>query len=544
MSLHQLHKIVGKAAKALYDNESFPVEVLAVRARQAAQVYSTDPTVVAMSNFLTKRAESEPLITRASFRDAYNRLYSHNNKFGTLFASELGLGELDKPKTYQRDPNEGKDLMKEVYEKMSDPVLANALSSVFDKGKTFKPYSASLAKMAERTCLHELNRFAAPRKIDIVAGQPDLLICKATYQTPKGETAVLIPVEVKENVALIPTVFLTPAGFVDISKEALKQHLQETAGKSYHVDAQKILQIVSNVKNGNPIKPVSDLDMILSKVAAERGTPATHTMDGILYQQIDPEQQEVKIEQTAESLEFGKRLATAVGAAEFKFGKNVVSAGNKLIRNHLNHFGFKNANVAVADIDENNIFFAVSIDNKKAFKVPVSVKKHNGQYLPEVPKFALASGGLHEFSTQGISKMMASDEVDSGMMAVASPLYGIKPSELVEQVRKAMEDGNLSRAEEALSVLQESNDASAYKAAFNYYLNGLNIKKEASAEAPATQCCMQRKVAHSKYLICGHTNLPVHKVYQDERGDCHPLYRKQISEPTTGSFLHSKVYFG
>lgn len=538
MSLHDLKNIIGKAAKAVFDNEKFPVGVLAVRAKRAAQVHPTDSTLVAMSNFLSKRADSRNvLITRAELRDVYNRLYSNNNKFVEIFAEELGAVQATKRAGIIRDPKEGTNLIESAYEKLADPVLANALSSVFDENPSYRLYSAVHAKNAAKTCLHELNNYFAPRKVDVVAGQQDLIICKATYETPRGESVVLVPIEIREELTLLPTVFLSQAGLMDLSKENLQEHILATAGKSFRVDAQKFLEVVSLAKNGEP-KKLSEMDVILAKTAAAKGVASSHTPDGVLYQQIDPKQIELPIERTAESYEFGKKLSTPIGAAEMLFGKPVVDAGRKMIVQAMKSFGFKHANIAVADTDQNNLFFAVAVDNLAAFKVPVKIVRNNVQY----PSFAMASGSIYDFSSEGLSALLKVGEVDSKMMALASPVYNLKSSELVGQVKTAMMEGNLARAEDALTVLQQSGDQASYRMAFSLYLDSIN--KKASVEEKSTKCSLQRKVAHSKYLICGHTNLPTHKVYQDKNGDCQPLYRKDISEAEGGSFLHSKIYMG
>lgn len=546
MSLHELNKIVGRAAKVLHDSEKFPVGVLAVRARKVAEAYPTDPTSVSMSNFLTKRASSESLISRAELRQVYSKLFSQNNHFGSVFAEELGATALTTPKIMHREASEGKDFAQEAYGKLADPMLSNALSQVFDLKGVYKPYSASLAKSAARTCLHELNRYAAPKKIEVVAGQEDLLICQALYETPKGGCSVLIPIEVKAGTALLPTVFLSKIGFVDLSKETLEQHIIETAGVNFTVDVKQLLEVVAAAKNGG-IKPLSEMEMIIAKAAAVKGN--SYSSNSILYREdvIDKIQTPLERPHTPETEEFAKRLASPSGIAEFKFGRIAVENGRKMLRQALGGMGYSHANIAISDVDDTTVYFAVSVDNKGAFKVPMkSASKHNPKNkeigILDYPQLIISAGQIHEFSKSGISKILSSSDVDNQMMAVASPAYGLKPSQLIEQIRTSMIEGNLVRAEDALSVLQESGDQGSFKEAFAMYQAGLSGQvKTASKESC---CALQRKVAYSKYVICGHTNLPVHKVYQDKSGDCQPLYRKDIAEPEGGSFMHSKVYFG
>lgn len=534
MSFYELNKIMGKAATALHDSEKFPVGILAVRARKVSETFPSDPTVVAMCNFLTKRASSEPLISRAELRSVYHKLYSQNNHFGSIFSEELGIAQLPKAKIMHREASEGKNLTQEAYTNLADPTLSNALSEVFDPKGVYRPYSVDLAKSAARTCLHELTRFVPPKKIDVVAGQADLLICQAAYETPKGWCNVLVPIEVKKGTALLPTVFLNKIGFVDLTKENLESHILETSGKNFSVNVEKLLEVVALAKNGGK-RSLSNMEMIIAKAKAAKGD--AHT-SGILYQEVDSPQLAVETPRLPEADEFATRLANTSGIAEFKFGKTIVDVGRSILRQSLKEFGYTHANIAVANVDESTIYFAASVDNKVAFKIPMKIVGKDIQY----PQLIISAGNIYEFSKSGIDGILSTEDVDTKMLAAASPAYGLKSSELVEQVYSSMNEGNLLKAEDALAVLQQSEDVASFKEAFAIYQAGLGNKIKTASQKSC--CAKQRKVAYSKYVICGHTNLPTHKVYQDQNGDCQPLYRKDIGEAEGGSFLHSKVYFG
>lgn len=547
MSLQRLNELVTRAAKAVYDNEKFAVGVLAVRASKAAQANPTDQTLINMAGFLTKRAASSNklFITRAELKDVYNKLYTPNNKFAGFFAEELGITEAPKPKTMTRDPNEGKNLVEHAYENLADPILSNALASAFDKSIPLKLYSRATAANAQKCCAYELSRQGLPpKKIEVVAGQEDVLICQATYDTPKGEAHVLIPVEIKQQKALLPTIFLSRAGFVDLEPQFVEEHLVSTAGKSFKIDVQKLLEVVAIAKNGAP-ETITDVERIVMKQSAAKETPITHTANGILYQQVDQPIVDIKeeqFEQPAEVQEFARSLTSSAGIAEFTLGKTAVENGRKLIRQALLSFGYRNAQIAVADCDKDTIYYAVAVDYSKGFKVPVKVGK-NGKI--QEPGLIVSAGFVAEFSKAGISEVLAQETTDNQAVTVASPLYNLKPSEVISQLKQALSEGNYLKAEDALNVLKTSGDDKAFRVGFDLYKEALQsggIKKAASTE---TCCSKQYKVAHSKYMICGHTNLPVHKVYQDKNGDCRPLYRKGMSETAEGgSFLHSKIYMG
>lgn len=534
---NSINNIILKTAKAIYDNEKFPTAVLAVRANKIAEQHPYDQTAIAMSNFLSRKEASSAFISRRELKDTYNKLYTSNNKFAEYFIQELGNVAEPNVKYAHHSELEGKDITKEAFDKLADPVLSNALAAVFDKNAEFKPYSAKVGELAARTCLQELNRFVQPKKIDVVAGQKDLIICQATYDTPKGQTSVLVPVEIKENRALLPTVFLGRAGFEDISKKALSEHLVSTAGKLFKVNAWDVLDAVSRVKNGEQNKP-SELDLIVAKAKLSQGNKEL-SQNPILLQEVDPEKFEVEVPVHEDAGKFASKLSSASGSAEFVFGKDTVEKSRGMIELAMRNFGYKNSKVSLANYDDSNLYFTVSIDSQYAFNVPVKIASKT----PQQPAFVISAGSMFEFSKHGLSALMAENVVDAKLLAKASPVYGLKPSELVETVNNAMASGNFAEAEDALTVLGQCGDEPSYKLALSIYRDGLNGKLIKSA-SETCKCSMQRIASNSKYVICGHTNLPIHRVYQDEHGNCHPLYRKYIAEPEGASFLHTKVYFG
>jgi hypothetical protein len=531
--------VIKQAAEVMEDNKEFVLAPLALRMIKAADAYPEDTTIKQMASFLNNRAAKNSFfITKRELRKVYDALYTRNTKCAEFLSDELGIATtLPEPKEMTRDKNEG-SLVDEAFESLGDPVLVNALNAAFDgKDVSFNTYSAVTARKAEKNVAHELDNLGADAHIiKTVAGQEDLLICQATYETPKGQSSVLIPVEVVDGKPLFPTVFLSRVGFKDLTAEDLTDHLISTAGKLWKIDAQQLLKVVSSVKNGTK-ETVSEVEEIVIKAAAAKGTPITHTPNAMLYQQVDPEKVEVELPKVEESFKFAEKLATTKGVAEFTLGKTAVNASRKLLKQTLASYGH-DAQIAITGVNDNTVFFAVAVNGGSGFKVPVKIERG----LPAMPTVIMANGAIHEFSPAGISKALV--EKDYGIAASASQLSSEKPTELIEVVRSAMAGNDYAKAEEALSVLNQL-DKKAFHYAFGLYQNALNgapLTKEASAP---TQCSMQVKNAHSNHVLCGHTGLPLHKVYQDEHGNCCPLYRKDLDHSNEGgSFLHSRIYLG
>ena len=234
---------------------------------------------------------------------------------------------------------------------------------------------------------------------------------------------------------------------------------------------------------------------------------------------------------------FAEKFASPLGQAAQKFGQDKLKIARDVIVRNLHSLGYSNCQIAVAGSNDNTVFHSVSVNaGKFGFNVPVKIQA--GQV--QAPKYLICNGSLASFDSVGLSKLLSENASDNRATATASPLFGLKPSDVLNSLRAAMADNNLEKAEDALNVLANSGDEKAYATAFEIFRNGLS--KTASSQEES-KCSRMLKSANSQYLMCGHTNLPVHKVYQDDHGNCRPLYRKGMDETyEAASFMHSKIF--
>lgn len=522
MSFNQFKKLVTQAATTIEGSEKFALPILAVRAKKQAEAHPYDVTSVGMYKYLTKKAEKETFISRTELKNAFAKLGTTDGLFARAFADELAIKEVEyKPVLAGAAPK--KDIVKSAMENTADSFLTHTLTAIFDKVPV-TPYTSSMAKQASLAVLDRLNRSVGPRKVEVVGGKSNILVCAATYETPKGSATVLVPVEFQDGTPLVSDSFLSQAGFVSATKENLNSHISATAGKTFEVDVNKMLNILVE-----PVKQASEMDMIIARSKIAQGT-ATHTADGILFQTLEKKASApVEFEDKAQVAEFGARLSTSRGQAEFLHGANANKARNMVVK-AMKDFGYNAVNVNVCDSDENKIFLAVAISGKAGFKVAVDGKN------PEMPKFAVTAEGLHAFSRPGIAEIL-SESPDKRAIASASPLYGLKSSELLNTVEASVQAGNMAAAEDALMILEVSDNPEAYRRAFVAYTQGL----QGHVKIASTTCASPRDIPYSIHKICSHTNLPLHKVYQNEHGECLPLYRKNQSEVQTVLLNASKI---
>lgn len=513
---------------------------LAMRLIKAAGENPGDQTIHQLAAFLQNRANNkELLISRAELKDVYNKFYVSNTRCAQYIEGEVEKTELPVAQKMVRDDSKSNEVVS-----LADPMLVSALEAAFDKGAVYKLYSQELEKSAEIMCSRELNQFPVkPEQIKVVAGKEDILLCQASYDTPKGKSNVLIPVEIKEGKALFPTVFVSNNGFETLNKDNLGQHLVRNIGKKIKANVDMIFKAIKTARYGIEEVGLNEVEQIVLRASAAKETPASYASDAILCQEMDSLDSpgyEAKISANKEDVEsFASKLSSTKGVAEFKFGKNVVDNGREFVRKSLASFGYKNVQIAVAGLNDDSVIYAVATGNM-GIKVPV--KFENG--LPNV-SVVLANGMVESFDKAGINKLLTTAE-DYQSAALASEFHGSKPSELIENIKSAIHEENYTRAEEVLNVLANSNDQKSYNFGLSVFMNAINNKSnmEKTASVEIQKCGMQINSPNSQHIICGHTGLPVHKVYQDANGDCLPLYRKNIDHTGEGaSFLHSRIYF-
>lgn len=532
MSLEKIQQLVGSLAKTIENKEKLATPILAAKLAKYAESYPHDQTIGSMALVLGKMASNNTLfITKAELKSLYNKMYSRNTKFAELFQHELGLTEqLSTPATMERD-----DAVQVNPYQVGDAVLANALNSVFDN-QPLKMYSQDLANKAKSSVASTLDAWSlTPSAISVDSGSEKFLVIRADYETPKGVTSFYVPVEIHNNKVVDAAVFMGNAGPQELNHTSIKSYLTSHAGNKLKVSADSILNVLSAASSEN--REVSDAEVALIKLNASREGKSEFYQNQVVGLKVaEASVKDVELPKLNEFESFEDQFTSPYGVAAFHFGADKVKLGRDHIVRELAGYGHKNSQVAVSKSDDNTIFYSVSLDaGKIGFTVPV--KLANGKISK--PGVMLCNGTAIAFNKEGVNSLYVSNQSDFKAAAAASPLFGLKPSDIINNIRQALSEGNYAKAEDALNVLSSAGDEKAYATGFNLFLNGLSEKK---VEA-ATTCSMVVKTASSSHPVCGHTGLPLHKVYQDKQGNCRPLYRQGMDETYEGaSFMNSKIF--
>ncbi len=534
MSLDQIKKLAGSLAKSVEDNERLATPVLSAKLAKCLAANPGDQTIGAMARVVESLVDNNTLfIRKAEFKNLYNKYYSRQSKFAELFQDELGVTPTDpQVALYKRD-----DSAELKVHDFGDQILANALNSVFDKHAPLKMYSQPLADKAKKSVGSTLDAWnLRPSSITVDDGNDKFLVIKADYETPKGVTSFYVPVEVRDNSVVEAEVFMGNTGPQDLNHINLKQYLTVNAGAKLKVSAANILGALTAAASED--RTVSDAEIALIRLNNSRSGKSEFFQNQIVGQMVsEASVKDVELPKYDEFSSFENQFTSPFGVAAWQFGADKVKAGSTHIARELNGYGHKNPQVTVAKSDDKAIYYNVSLDaGRVGFVVPVKVA--DGKLVK--PSVMLCNGSVSSFSQDGINELYVSNASDYKAAAAASPQFGLKPSDLINNIRQAFAEGNYAKAEDALNVLANAGDTKAYATGFQIYMQGLSGKK---VEA-APQCSMLIKNSSSEHPICGHTGLPVHKTYQDKDGNCRPLYRKGMDETYEGAVFNNSKIFG
>jgi len=524
--MNKIQQLICSIAKKVDDSYKISTPLLSVKLAKCVEAYPEDKTIGSMLQIIDKMESNNNLfITRADLKNLYNKLYTCNTKFSELFKDEIGNTSV------KAEPKKAEEFKELPAYKAEDGVLVNALSSIFDN-KEYKTYSEELGNKAKSIVSSKLDSLGLkPTTIKVDNGNDKFLIVKANYETPKGVIGLYIPVEIKNNQIIDPSIFVGNYGPEDLNHVNIKNYVIKNAGVKETINGKLILDVLN--KSTSDRREISGAELSLTKLNAKR--QGEFFQNQIVGQKVSEScVKDVESPKSNEFISFEKKFSSPIGIASLKFGDDKIKIAKDTIIREMLSYGHKNPQVTISGNDDNTIFCSVSLNGGRVgFIVPV--KLSNNQI--NKPSIMMCNGSVSSLNQDNINKLFINNQSDYKAAAVASPLFDLKPSELIDNIRKAFVENNYAKAEDALNVLANSGNKEAYITGFEIFKNALNGKKEAECK-----CSNIIRNSTSEHPICAHTGLPIHKVYQDKQGNCRPLYRRGMSDTYDPTILmHAKV---
>src|SRR5579859_2080857 len=447
MNLHKIQQLVSTAAQSLENNEKVFLPSLITKLNKALASYPEDQTLGGIARVFNKMADNKvSFITKANLKDLYRRFYSRNTKFADLFSHELGqLEKLTTPTLAHRD-----DTVELKPYQPKDQFLANALNSALDSEISLKTYSQPLAEQSLKMVNSSLDGWQLkPTKMYVSHGNEKFLVIKADYETPKGLSSVFVPVVVDSNKIGQADIFMGNSGPQELNYSNLKKYLMSNAGAKLNISGENILKALTAASSEK--REISGAEIALIKLNTSRQEKSDFFADQIVGQKLaNKPLEDVKLSKSHEFDSFEKKFASPAGQAEWIFGTDKIKIARDVILRDLISFGHKNPQMAISKTDNANVFFSVALDGGKVgFLVPVKIT--NGQVIK--PTVLLSNGSVQSFTQEGIQQLYLNNASDFKAAAVASPQFQLKASDLLNNLRKYLAEGNLVGAEDVLNVL-------------------------------------------------------------------------------------------
>lgn len=520
MSLTKIKQLVENLNKKIEESRQVAVPSLYRKASKYIEMYPEDKTLGALCVVFEKMALNKKMaIKQEELRDLYAKHYTNNTKFASFFAEEMGVTpEVSKIK-YASQNVGSVELPKE------ESVLANALRSVFDPTYEFKTFSHKTAGVAVNLIKSALNNWdLKPAHLKVEAGNEKLLIIKADYETPKGLTSFYIPVSTANDKISEASSFIGLFGVQELNINNIKNYIIKSAGVRNKITASDILNLFETKKE------ISQAELALIRLKSAKKEDNVFESNSIVGQKVaEASAKDITLPKNKDIGLFAEKFASVNGEAEFLFKDNVKLARDYIVREILS-LGYKNPQVKLLKINASTMYYGVSVPNV-SFTVPVKVA-NDKMVRPEV---ILSNGKIASFNKDGILSLAS----DNSVYIKMSNAYGMNPATLITEIKKAVAEKNMAKAEDCLNVLQATASEREYNIGLRTFINASSVEPKKEA---IKQCSMIIKTSTSNKDVCGHTGLPIDKVYQDKHGNCQRLYRQNLDEVNAGViFTNTKI---
>jgi hypothetical protein len=467
---------VNQLIKALDGAEQFAVAKLVRKAELAAENDPNDYPVITAGKVLSNYKKA--FITRSELSKIVNTVNASGSVLKQIFAEELS----EKDERLVPVVNEPVNVEPVSINNIgSDGLLRRAFESAMSPEKPYKIYSDAMAKGAIKVAKAELfGSGYEPTKLDIFAGNTDVIVVHATYDTIKGSAHVLVPVILNDGNPMFPDMFLGQSGFEELNKVNVGNHIKAVAGRPQKVDGQKLVAAFAAIKHGNIKKQSSEVEIAAAKLklSKQASTFSTNQLLGVEIEDIAaPIPLPVGSEVTEEHNALSKRIASPDGGAKLLFGEKIVEAARNVVLRKIAAAGFGTVQASVIEFNDKSVTFAAKLSPQHAIKVPVKVAKTH----VEEPKIAIAGNECGALTREGLSTLLKTASMDKRVLASVSASHGLTDRELFEAAVVAAGEGNIDKAEDALNVLATVNPA-AFEVAKKAVIAAMSPRVEKVAE--------------------------------------------------------------
>lgn len=345
--------------------------------------------------------------------------------------------------------------------------------SEFEIGNTYEP---GLHEFAEAGIKHELIQFGANNiRLRHKTNGPNMMVYVAQFTTPTGRHQVVVPVQVQNDLVILPEVFgkedrsydFSVTGFQKFERDNIRLAEIGAAQASdflRHAESVDVSRNPSSIENfiNNEEEVVEDDDLNLFNVGNSEGLEDIEAV-----------------------------LTNAIMRKNSNFSQRTISAAAEVLSRELRKVGQYKTPVFMGDGTHGDLLFETELQhNRRIASVTVPVETQGESVL--FPTHFVSNNETYQLNSDGISSVFKNHPEQTVYDVASTDLTSATYNTLRQTIYAATMRHDYNRAQEALEVIASKFDKEAVTSAMKDYQDWI----VQAQTAPVTDVSIQNGFGH------------------------------------------------
>jgi len=518
-NINNIKSEAERLLKELQRGNEYIIAEVDNRMRQAVAEYPRDTVIRAVAGVIEKMADSDPsrVISQGEIGDIYNNLIGLNSN--TQFREALGdflNTKIEKTSTTNkefisknRDTQEGSlDVLAGVDNELK--ILFEQSEDKYDRDKI----APAKHRVESELSMNGFNR----TRTKFAGGNSKFLVFSSDLDTNRGAVRVYVPCEAETD--SLPSVFVAGDQFMELNASNIQNHIIESA--NFRTQLPPVHAILHSLdlltSQAEKTMPKDEFDKIAGNIPTSKDMPlSAPSLLGQMPEGKPVGMIEMPRVETPEPLKIlANDLEEQMVETALDFPLVSVRTAKKMLVAEINAMGFSGTQVKIAAPTQDG-FICEAIINSPSGKVSIEVPIEMKQNRPLMPSVFAKNDQIFDFDEGSVKAFVSKGSNRDTYINRDNQLLDVDISKLRDLLVKSAIDKDFGTCDEILAVASERFDAVTYK---NLITDFNSILKNASLTTEESCCSRQIKSPNSIYKYCGHYNVPLHDVLQDDGGNC------------------------
>lgn len=515
----------AKALANVLANEDkvFTASALAGRFANVEVTHRHDSVVRTIADIYTKLAEKEPsrVVSAKEVKELYDEtqgLSSTLSSFTKDFADVLpptDKDSIDKEVVAEKIRHPYVDTIRTAEEAKQDKIevsehddamyqVPEELHELIGKKQTEKlasiqTHNKSIVDLGRLLITSELNALGITNtKVEPKLSNSDYILYLVSFGTTKGTQRIDVPIEVKQSIPLLPTIFIGKTGSFQFSREGVNGFLEQVKNNEEE-EKERLASMQRNAFYDDASR-----------------TNNTNTMEVGEGDETTPK---AKMPEELKDLEGA--LLDSVLRKNSEYDNDTIERGRTVIESELISLGFPHTQIRFAGDDSDKALCyeaTVQVGKHKAdVTIPLEVRNNNLCFPSHF--VAKAVDKKYELSTNGFNKLIEESSEELTPVKYSSAFLEMDYNSLRKTVHQAANDKRHEIAEEALNVIKDKFGSDTHAKVVGEYQTWLTEASENVTE----RCtgCAYYDSTHSVHAsdFCNLLSLPCNKIKKDAKAN-------------------------